>query len=60
MAVGAVDGAEDRPDLVAVGHLDDLVARGSPQAVVVADHELERDPSLRVAASRVGLLDGQP
>ena len=60
VAVGAVDRAEDGPDLVLVGLLDDLVARGAPEAVVVADHELEGDLALQVAAAGVPLLDGEP
>ena len=59
VAVGAVDRPEDGPDIVLVGHLDDLVARRAPQAVVVADDQLEGDLAAEVTALGVGLLDGE-
>ena len=59
VAVGAVDGAEDRPDLVLVGQIDDRVARGAPQAVVVFDDQLKGNVAFEIAARGVGLFDGQ-
>ena len=58
--VGAINRAQNAPDVVLVSHLNDLVARGPPQAVVVGDRQLEGDFPFQVAAAGVSLLDGQP
>ena len=60
MGVGAIDRAEDGPDLVEVGHGDDFVAGSTPEPVVIADHQLERDLAFQIAAAGIGLLDGEP
>ncbi len=60
MTVGAVDGPDHSPDVVQVRLLDDLVARGAPKTVVVADDELEGDLALEVASAGIPLFDGEP
>ena len=40
VSVGAVDRTQNRPDVVFVGHLDDLVLCSPPQAVVIRDCKL--------------------
>ena len=42
---------------VPVGLLDDLVTRGAPEAVVIADHQLERNLPSPITATGVALLD---
>jgi hypothetical protein len=57
VAVGAVDRAQDGPDPVLVGLLDDLVGRRPPEPIIVRDGQLERQLALVGAAAGIHLLD---
>ena len=52
----AAERAIHGPDFFVVGHLDDLVAGGSPRCRVVVNHEAERLAA--VSAGGVGFVDG--
>jgi len=57
--IRAIDRSQDRPDLVLVSHLDDLVAGRAPEPVVIGDHQIEGDLSLEITAAGIRLLDGK-
>ena len=58
MAVGAVDGAENRPHRILVRHVGDLVAGTAPQSVVVDHLQLKRNAAPQVATARVRFIEG--